>query len=83
MKRETMCRKQIRGHYPLKISADRVGTKKTQRFPCLILVALKPKTKSSASIVLDLPEPFGPTIAEKDYRGTVGRVRMVVSRSMS
>eukprot|EP00967_Tisochrysis_lutea_P078950 scaffold107796_cov30-Tisochrysis_lutea.AAC.1 len=33
----------------------------SETFPCRICLARKPKTKSIASITLDLPEPFGPT----------------------
>jgi len=36
--------------------------------PCRILLARYPKTKSMASIVLDFPEPLGPTMAEKDWK---------------
>lgn len=38
----------------------------SENLPCRILLARNPNTNRSASIVLDLPEPFGPTIAEKD-----------------
>jgi hypothetical protein len=46
-------------------------------FPCLIFEALYPNTKSNASIVLDFPDPLGPTIAENDFddckfTGTIG-----------
>ncbi len=41
-------------------------------FPCLILLARYPKTKSNASIVLLFPLPLGPTIAEKDlWKGPI------------
>ena len=35
---------------------------------CRILDALKPKTKSIASITFDLPLPLGPTTDEKHCR---------------
>ena len=35
-------------------------------FPCLIFDARYQKTNNNASIVLDLREPFGPTMDEKD-----------------
>lgn len=40
----------------------------SESFPCRILLARYPNTKRSASMVFDLPEPLGPTIAEKDCR---------------
>ncbi len=39
----------------------------SESLPCRILDARYPKTKSNASMVLDFPEPLGPTIAENDY----------------
>ena len=33
---------------------------------CLILLARYPNTNKRASMTLDFPEPFGPTIAEND-----------------
>lgn len=38
----------------------------SDNFPCLIFEARYPNTNSSASIVLDFPDPLGPTIAEND-----------------
>ena len=40
----------------------------SDNFPCRIFEARYPKTKRSASMVLDFPDPFGPTIAENDWR---------------
>jgi hypothetical protein len=36
--------------------------------PCLIFDARYPNTNKSASIVLDFPDPFGPTMDEKDCK---------------
>ena len=46
----------------------------SETWPCRILFALKPKTKSSASIVLLLPDPFGPTMALKDCSSVSGKL---------
>lgn len=40
----------------------------SETLACRILEARYPKTKSKASMVLDFPDPFGPTIDENDCK---------------
>ena len=40
--------------------------KSSPRFPRMLFIDCSPSTKRNASATLDLPEPFGPTIADTE-----------------